>query len=158
MGDTAPIRLVRHADALARSAWEGDDALRPLTVKGHRQAAALARASTGLAIGRLVSSPALRCAATLEPLSGTSGLRVELADWLGEGESPAEALERLGAAARELGAPAALVACSHGDVISGVLALLAARGIAVEGPPGVPKAGVFELDLADRRVRSLPPA
>ena len=76
--------LVRHAWAGKRSHWRGDDRLRPLDDRGRRQAAELLEVLGGVEIGRIVSSPDLRCVQTVEPLAAERGLEVEPADALGE--------------------------------------------------------------------------
>lgn len=74
------ILLVRHAIAVARRSWEGDDDLRPLTPRGERQAVSLPVVLRPFAIDRLVSSPAVRCTATLGPLAEVRSLAVEERD------------------------------------------------------------------------------
>jgi 8-oxo-(d)GTP phosphatase len=76
------VYLVRHAKAGDREAWEGDDDLRPLSKPGRRQAAGLVDLLRPAGIRRLVSSPAVRCVQTLEPLGEALGLAVELDDAL----------------------------------------------------------------------------
>jgi 8-oxo-dGTP diphosphatase len=123
--------LVRHAKAGSRREWEGDDDLRPLSKKGRRQAEHLAadladRLADDLAdrgVARILSSPSVRCVQTVEPLAARLGLKVETADALGEGSDAPEVV----ALVREL-APersAAVVLCTHGDVIPTLLDALA---------------------------------
>jgi len=156
---SAPVlHLVRHAHAGDRAAWTGDDSQRPLSPKGWRQARGLV---TGLGVTSLrqaVSSPSLRCVQTLEPLAEAHGRRVESDDRLLEGADPRDALDLIEAALARGGATAA---CSHGDVIPGVLDLLRSAGMRFEGPLTWPKAStwVLEGDAAGRvvRARYLPP-
>ena len=79
------VHLIRHAKAESRSTWTTDDSLRPLSGKGLRQAAALADQCADLGLGRLLSSPAVRCRQTVEPLAERIGLPVEPATELAEG-------------------------------------------------------------------------
>lgn len=114
-----PVLLVRHAVAVARRSWSGDDALRPLDDRGRRQAAGLAGLLAPFGATRVLSSPAVRCVDTVAPL----GLAVEVDDDLFEGRfAPAEALVR---SLLEAGGTA--VACSHGDVIPALLDAFAVR-------------------------------
>ncbi len=76
--------LVRHASAGDRSEWEGDDRLRPLDKRGRKQAARLPDLLEDIPIGRIVSSPYLRCIQTVEPLATARGLEVERVAELGE--------------------------------------------------------------------------
>jgi phosphohistidine phosphatase SixA len=138
--------LVRHASAGERDEWEGDDRLRPLDKKGRRQAKALAETLADLRTTRLLSSPYVRCAQTLEPAAARLGLPVEERDELAEGASAAEVeslLEELRGSVPALS--------THGDVIEELL-----------GPQGRCKKGavwVLEVGGGDVRVdRYLPPA
>ena len=108
--------LVRHARAGERDEWSGDDRLRPLDKKGHRQAEALAGTLAELGATRLLSSPYLRCVQTLEPAAERLGLPIEERDGLAEGASADEVKALL----HELdGSVPAL--STHGDVIENLL-------------------------------------
>ena len=74
--------IVPHADAGDRTKWTTDQDLRPLSPLGRDQAASLA-AAVG-AVDAVVSSPALRCVQTVEPVAKASGVEVELHDSLRE--------------------------------------------------------------------------
>src|SRR5437660_4445108 len=67
------LYLIRHADA-APPGPDGDDVIRPLTNKGHRQAKALAAAlaKQGVTFDAIVTGPRIRAAQTTEHL--TAGL------------------------------------------------------------------------------------
>lgn len=125
------IYLVRHGAAQSRKAWDGDDSLRPLTKKGRRQATGLVGLLDGAPVGRVMSSPSLRCIQTVEPLAEAYGLDVEIAPELREGTPAAAAVEIVRRQARE---PTATVLCSHGDVIPGVLGGLRKRGLHLVDP------------------------
>jgi phosphohistidine phosphatase SixA len=75
------LLLLRHAHAGDSARWEGDDAVRPLTDKGRRQAERLARllAATGEGPDLLITSPLARAAQTAEIVARVLGVRV-LAD------------------------------------------------------------------------------
>ena len=78
------ILLVRHASASDRDAWEEDDRLRPLDERGRRQATELAGLLAPYRFERVLSSPALRCVETIEPLALARGLTIEVRDELSE--------------------------------------------------------------------------
>ena len=73
----------------SRSAWDGPDEQRPLSKAGRRQAAALAKLLGDEPIGRIVSSPYVRCRETVAPLAERIGLpeqaiqRYEATDYAG---------------------------------------------------------------------------
>jgi 8-oxo-(d)GTP phosphatase len=76
---TAALILVRHASAGDKAEWDGQDLARPLDAAGTADAAALAGllACYGTRT-RVVSSPALRCTATIAPFAVLAGLPIEL--------------------------------------------------------------------------------
>ena len=117
--------LVRHGEAGWRHAWEGPDRLRPLTREGRRQAAGLVGILEGAEVARILTSPFVRCAETVEPLATARGLTVEPVVQLAEGAGPEGALG--------LVKSGPVVACSHGDVIEAVLEVLAGQGVRLAG-------------------------
>jgi len=121
------VYLVRHAKAGSRRNWSGDDAQRPVSRPGRRQATQLAKALSGAGISRIVSSPFVRCIQTVEPLAAAVGLPVDVSDALAEGARDAEAVALFDKLAREN-----VVLCSHGDVIGDLLMHLADHGIRLE--------------------------
>lgn len=148
------IWLVRHAKAGSRRSWPAEDSLRPLSRAGHRQADSLVRLLSDATPHRVVSSPALRCVQTLDPLAEKHALPIEVAKELEEGRDPAEALAWL------IGIDDEVVACTHGDVILGGLDLLVAAGV-VDGVADAKKGSAWVLDHDGsrvRRARYLPPA
>ena len=136
------LYVIRHADAGSRSAWTGDDDLRPLSKKGRRQAAGIAARLADAGLTRLVSSPSARCVETLEPLAAAIGLPVETDARLREGSDGPAALE-LGGELQALGDVAAL--CSHGDVIPDLLSELRIEGTTFHQSPTWPKGSTWVL-------------
>src|SRR5699024_4607764 len=74
------VVLLRHASAGERDEWTGADRARPLDARGRERAEALVPELRRLGVRRVVSSPYVRCAQTVEPL----GLPVEYDDRLAE--------------------------------------------------------------------------
>jgi phosphohistidine phosphatase SixA len=106
------VFLVRHGSAGERSQWEGDDRLRPLDERGRRQAEGLVPLLGDRGIGRVLTSPYVRCRETVEPLADALGLPVEERAELAEGASRETVL----ALVAELRGHAAVL-CTHGDVV-----------------------------------------
>ena len=81
---TLRLHLLRHADAGDPMAWAGDDALRPLSEKGHRQSERLGRhlAAIGFSTDAILSSPKLRALQTAEIVAAALGVRVQTEDRL----------------------------------------------------------------------------
>lgn len=137
--------LLRHAKAGDRDAWRGDDAERPLTRGGQRQALALAERLAGLAIARVLTSPYRRCRQTVEPLAGRLGLTLEMNESLREGASLEEALALID------GITANAVLCSHGDVIADLLDYLIAQRVLRPPLPATGKGAFWQIERSDGR-------
>lgn len=103
--------LIRHASAGDRDAWDGDDLLRPLDGRGRAQAERLVDLLAGFEVSRVVSSPALRCVQTVEPLASARGLTVE------EDEALGEDLQETAGRSLVIGAAGSdVVLCCHGGL------------------------------------------
>jgi 8-oxo-(d)GTP phosphatase len=122
------LYIVRHAVAVAKNRWNGDDLARPLTVKGVEQAAAFTAWLEGPP-AVIVSSPTVRCVATV--LGAAERHEVDLrtcrALLVGRSEQALELARRL---LDEFGPPDApsAVLCSHGEVIPAVMTRLGLVG------------------------------
>jgi len=150
------IYLVRHAKAGDRSAWDGDDRLRPLSSRGQLQARELIPLLGAAHFERVLSSPYVRCMETVVPLAATRGVAVEPSDALAEGASLDEALSLV-----RKHANAGAVMCTHGDVMPMLLQHFAERGIDIGPTPQWPKGCTWVLDTDDagevRAAAYLPP-
>lgn len=116
------VFLVRHGDALSRNGWMQDDELRPLTEKGHRQAAGIVELLGDRRIGQIISSPAVRCTQTVEPLAAERGLKIVSDPALCEGSALRPARQLLDDLDHA-------VVCSHGDLIPDLLNQLMSEGL-----------------------------
>jgi 8-oxo-dGTP diphosphatase len=67
--DTFPIVLLRHAKALKRTEWDGDDGDRPLEHKGQLQAKRLLPIYLPYLVKEVHTSDALRCTETVDPMT-----------------------------------------------------------------------------------------
>jgi 8-oxo-dGTP diphosphatase len=136
--------VVRHAKAGSRHDWAGDDdAERPLTKSGRRQADALAERLAGAGIGGLWSSPYVRCMQTLAPLAARLGMDVVADDRLAEGAPFEPVLSMLAQV------PDGAVLCGHGDLIPELIAALDRRGTTLLARPDWRKAALWVLDEPD---------
>jgi broad specificity phosphatase PhoE len=140
------VYLVRHAKAGSRDGWTEADELRPLSKKGRRQAEGLIHMLDGAPIGRIVSSPSVRCVQTVRPLALARQLPLELSDDLAEGAPIERAMALL-----EANGDTPAVFCSHGDVIPALVLGLAERGMAIEGEREWKKGSTWVLERVDGR-------
>ena len=80
---TMRMTIVRHALARDKKSWPGPDLERPLDPMGERQAAGMARVLMEHKVRRIISSPAIRCVQTMQPLADAANVPIELCDDLG---------------------------------------------------------------------------
>ena len=88
--DTWPLLVVRHAKAKPRSSWTKAEGDRPLAATGPRQAQAVGRLLQAWKPPRVVTSPWLRCVATVAPYAKASGAKVKLARGPDRAPAPAQ--------------------------------------------------------------------
>jgi 8-oxo-dGTP diphosphatase len=122
---TFAVIALRHGKAVPPGTWDGPDATRPLLHRGIDQAASVAPAIAAYRPMRLVSSPAARCLATIEPLAELTGLPVKQAvdisqDAYEDDEAKVRSLLR-----RRLAKRRTVVLCSHGPVLPDIVAAVA---------------------------------
>jgi phosphohistidine phosphatase len=108
---TRRLYLLRHADAGDPGAWTADDALRPLSPKGRKQAERLGRHLVGIAFetDAVISSPKARARQTADIVAESLGVAVRLDERLAGGLD----LEVLEAVLRDAGAPNRAVLVGH---------------------------------------------
>ena len=140
------IFLTRHAHAGKRSEWTTDDRLRPLSKRGKSQADALTNVVGELVVGRIISSPYVRCVQTMEPLAEKFELNIAESDAFAEGANGNEAYQLLLELDEHDG-----IACSHGDVIPDLLRRLVADGMDTDGPLIDQKGSTWVIEMRNGR-------
>lgn len=142
-GRPLELYLVRHAHAGDPARWSGDDAARPLSGKGRRQAARLGEllAAAGLRPDAIVSSPKVRARETAELVAGRLGDRVAVR--LDPRVAAGFDLASLAAIVDEQGRPPRLVVVGHDPDLSDLVATL----VGVEYLP-MRKGALARIDVA----------
>lgn len=125
--DTWPLVLVRHAHALARGDWRGDDTKRTLDDLGHARAVALSGVLTAYGVTRVVTSPSERCLRTVEPYAVSAGVKLRTRGGLSEEGFEADPTKAHRHLATLLGRGEPSLLCTHGPVLPALLDDLAAR-------------------------------
>jgi 8-oxo-(d)GTP phosphatase len=150
--DSVPCVLLRHASAGRKSAWPGDDLLRPLDACGQAQAQALAGVLACYAPRRVLSSATERCLGTVRPYAERIGAAVEAEPAFtlrpgGHGDDEKAARQRM---AELVTRPTGAVICAHREnlpvLLDGALAALPGHPLPQDWSP--PKAGFWVLHLA----------
>lgn len=139
---TGTLFLLRHVAAGDRTKWDGVDAIRPITKKGKRQAAAIVDYLRDRGIERIYSSPYTRCVQSVEPLAEAIGAKVIEHDALAEGPDIDGAY---GLADELVGYNAVL--CSHGDVIPAVINRMMWAGLTLDSRFYCSKGSIWEVEL-----------
>jgi 8-oxo-(d)GTP phosphatase len=157
---TTPVILIRHASAGSKADWRKKDLLRPLDGQGKQQARDLAALLACFGSGRVLSSPAERCLATVRPYAADTCGEVEAMAAFGLPRAGAKKAARRAAAAAltELAARAAaekqpVVICAHRENIPALLSAVCEQlGTAAPAEPALRKAGFIVLHRAAGRV------
>ncbi len=119
--DTTPLVLLRHAKAVKRSEWDGDDGDRPLDIYGQTQAKRLLTSYLPFGIKEIHSSDAIRCLETVEPFGRSMQIEVKIAPDLSEYryETHKESAMDYAQALMESGKSA--IICSHNPILPKLL-------------------------------------
>ncbi|MDQ1741131.1 MAG: 8-oxo-(d)GTP phosphatase, partial [Pseudonocardiales bacterium] len=118
---TRTLLLMRHAKAGKRSAYSGDDRLRPLDKAGRRQARAAAPVLAAFRPQRVLSADRVRCEQTVQPVADQLGLRVLSTPALSD-EAYSTAPEATMAMVQDLlEQPGTTLLCSQGETIPALL-------------------------------------
>lgn len=142
LAGTGTLFMLRHAAAGDRTKWDGIDAVRPITKKGRRQSAALAKNLKDRGIEKIYTSPYTRCVQTVEPLAEAIGAKVIEHDSLAEGPDIDGAY---GLCDELVGYNAVL--CSHGDVIPAVINRMMWAGLTLDSRFYCSKGSIWEVNL-----------
>jgi broad specificity phosphatase PhoE len=148
------IYLLRHTHAGNKQAWRGPDDCRPLSATGRREAAGLVPQYRDRPVATILSSPALRCQQTVQPLAEQRHLPVGLEGRLDVDAKVEEAAALLRPDLDDV------VLCTHGELIGQLLGLLRARSAPIGDDARWPKGSTWLLRLKGDRVAEatyLPP-
>ncbi len=119
---TFPVILQRHGKAEHRGPDYPDDLLRPLASHGQEQAVTLAELLSAYGRLRVISSPAVRCVATIRPYAEFRALEIEIDAALTE-QAYVHAPRAVVSWLRDLTAhQEGVVVCTHGPVLDELIA------------------------------------
>ena len=119
--DTKPLILLRHAKAIERTEWAGEDTDRPLSSVGERQAKRLLSTLQPFGVEEIHSSSAVRCYETITPMARSLNIDFFFTDSLSEDvhrkdkTRPVKYIERL------LVNNYPILICSHNPVLPNVV-------------------------------------
>lgn len=125
---TAPVIVLRHCGAVARTSHRDGDADRPLTVTGRMQADMVGGVLAAYGPTAVLSSPSLRCLETVDPYCRREAVAVEVVPALseeGHAERPDAAAELLRVLVAE---SAPVIVCTHRPVLPSLLGAVGQAG------------------------------
>ncbi|WP_328528752.1 NUDIX domain-containing protein [Nocardioides sp. NBC_00368] len=144
---TTPLVILRHASALGRSAWSGEDQERPLDDTGRTQAVTLAGLLMAYDIRRVITSTSVRCTQSVAPYAGLAGIASEQMRLLSEEGAEGGSVSALAAdILRDLAVPT--VICTHRPVLPWIFDGLGVRD------PKLEKGELMVLHVQEGEVRT----
>jgi 8-oxo-dGTP pyrophosphatase MutT (NUDIX family)/phosphohistidine phosphatase SixA len=123
---TFAVIALRHGKAVSPGTWDGPDATRPLLHRGLEQSRNVAAAIAAFGPARLVSSTAVRCLSTIEPVATLLGLPVKPTDGISQDayEDGTATVRKI--VQKRLSRQKSVVFCSHGPVLPEIVDEVAA--------------------------------
>jgi 8-oxo-dGTP pyrophosphatase MutT (NUDIX family)/phosphohistidine phosphatase SixA len=121
---TFPIALLRHGKAVTHSDWGGTDALRPLQQRGQHQAERAAPALAAFGPKKLITSDAVRCVDTIQPLAELLGKKLKRTALISQEAYESGEDDVLKVVQKRLTKRVAAVLCSHGPVLPEIISRL----------------------------------
>jgi len=119
--DTVPLVLLRHAKAVKRSDWDGDDGDRPLDIYGQTQAKRLLTNYLPFGLAEIHSSDAIRCLETVEPMARSLQMDVKIAPDLSEYRHETHKESAMDYAQGLMESGKAAIICSHNPILPKLL-------------------------------------
>lgn len=121
---TTPLVLLRHAKAVKREDWDGDDGDRPLANVGQIQAKRLLSKFLPYAIEEVHSSDAMRCIETIEPMTRSLKMHPIFSIDLSEYRYTKDKEAALDYAQDLMGRGQSAIICSHSPILPKLLKVL----------------------------------
>lgn len=153
--------LLRHAKALKRVEWIGDDGDRPLDNRGQIQSEKFRSIYEAYEIDEIFSSDAYRCLETVKPLGRDLGLTVGIASDISEyqysrdKEKPLKFAKKFLKASKDSETPKTVLLCSHNPVLPKILKELAGAMAVDEIDRGLEPGDGWVLFHRDGKVRAI---
>ncbi|MCU1637710.1 MAG: mismatch repair protein MutT [Microbacteriaceae bacterium] len=118
---TFAIIALRHGKAMPGGSWDGPDSTRPLEQIGTVQVRGSARAIAAYRPTKLISSTAVRCMASMEPVAALTGLDITATAAISQDAHEAGVAEVRRIVAKRVARRETAVLCSHGPVLPDIL-------------------------------------
>ena len=119
--DTKPFILLRHAKAITRDEWQGDDDDRPLDSYGQNQAKRLLAMYQVFNLEEIHTSDAVRCYDTVIPIAKGLNIRLEVTGKLSEDTFKKDKEKALDYAKDLMKLNESVLLCSHNPILPKIL-------------------------------------
>ena len=119
--DTKPFILLRHAKAITRDEWQGDDDDRPLDSTGQNQASRLLSIYQVYNLEQIHTSDAVRCYDTVNPIAKAFGINLEVTGKLSESTYKKDREKAFDYAKDLIKVDARILLCSHNPILPKML-------------------------------------
>ena len=119
--DTKPFILLRHAKAVTRDEWQGDDDDRPLDSLGQSQANRLLALYQVYNLEQIHTSDAVRCYDTVNPIVKGLGIKLEVTGKLSESTYKKDKEKAFDYAKDLIKEDARILLCSHNPILPKML-------------------------------------
>ena len=119
--DTKPFILLRHAKAITRDEWQGDDDDRPLDSLGQNQAKRLLSIYQVYNIEQIHTSDAVRCYDTVNPMVKGLAIKLEVTGKLSESTYKKDKEKAFDYAKDLIKEDARILLCSHNPILPKML-------------------------------------
>ena len=143
------LYVVRHGNAGVRSKWKGPDKKRPLTGKGREQASVVADLLARHPVTEIISSKAVRCVQTVEPLAASLELEIATAKRLNNDATIDDIRDYLRGFKN-----GSVVLSTHREWIEPLIRDADKRKVPLRGTRRWPKASIWVFDVVDGKVRA----
>jgi len=119
--DTKPFILLRHAKAITRDEWQGDDDDRPLDALGQNQAKRLLSMYQVFNLQQIHTSDAVRCYDTVDPIAKGLGIKLEVTGKLSESSYKKDKEKAIDYAKELIKDDQRILLCSHNPILPKLL-------------------------------------
>lgn len=153
--DSKPLILLRHAKALDRKEWSGDDEDRPLTEDGRRQVQKLIKTMHVYGLTSIHTSDAIRCLDTAKPIADALGIELVVNSKLSEyeyhrdGKSAAKYIKGLFEQDQRV------LVCGHNPILTKIIKKMARRLDMYQEDFSLGKGDAFILHRSKGKIRDL---
>jgi 8-oxo-dGTP diphosphatase len=119
--DTKPFILLRHAKAITRDEWQGDDDDRPLDALGQNQSKRLLSIYQVFNLQQIHTSDAVRCYDTVGPIAKGLGIKLEVTGKLSESSYKKDKEKAIDYAKELIKDDQRILLCSHNPILPKLL-------------------------------------